>query len=205
MKKVAAGCLLLALFGAQLSACGIAPLAEPTVFPDPGEPPPEEGLGGTVDPPDAGAPGEPPADSGTPQATPDAGGLADAGTDAGTPVDAGRPPMLCAATFAGCTAFEDRTAAGAMRTITFGGNGPAVYTPRCISVRVGQQVSFRGLMSDRFNDFPLEQACGPANVVNLTAGNQANVQFTFATAGRYGYQSPQRADAGMAGVIQVLP
>lgn len=142
----------------------------------------------------------------------DAGVTADAGVvvsdagvtaDAGVVVtDAGAGPAACGTTFASCSTFEDRTAAGASRTINF---VPNQYTPRCLRIKAGQTVTFSGA----FGSHPLQGACGASAVLpasQLDTGSTAT--FTFSTAGLYGYFCTFHGSStggGMAGAIQVDP
>ena len=108
------------------------------------------------------------------------------------------PPAGCPAAFAGCTTFTVRTGAQQARDITF---EPFVYTPKCLRVRVGQQVQFVGA----FSDHPLQSACG-GTIPHVTSGTSRVVTFT--TPGLYGYYCTNHgtpAGADMAGAIDVVP
>jgi len=47
----------------------------------------------------------------------------------------------------GCSSFTDATAAGAARTINFGGGLGNAYSPQCLAIAAGQQVTFIGTFS----------------------------------------------------------
>lgn len=81
---------------------------------------------------------------------------------------------------AGCGTFDDRTAPGASRTITFGSSG---YAPRCMRVTTTQDVTFSG----DFFLHPLQQFCGPADV-NMTQASDTTKVVRFGTFGTYGYR-----------------
>jgi plastocyanin len=106
----------------------------------------------------------------------------------------------CAASFAGCTAYEDHTAAADSRNIAF---VTAMYTPSCMKIKAGQTVTFSG----QFAAHPLMQSCGPAPAV-ITNGTGTSKSITFAAAGDYGYYCTVHGTAsgfGMAGSISVVP
>ena len=139
-----------------------------------------------VGPPvDGGAAGGVETDAGAGGGTGGAGGGSAGGT-AGGAANPGCPG------YAGCTTFTDGT------TVTFP-NLNDTYSPKCLRVRVGQQVTFAG----DFGDHPLEQSCGPAaNVINGTA------TATFTVPGVYGYWCTDHGSSGgsgMAGAIEVVP
>lgn len=157
-----------------------------------------------------------------PSTTTDAGPATDAGTttdagmgdsdagptqrDAGTaqqpdagPGDTCTGENCCSEGVAGCTAFEDRTAAGAAREITFSFDP----SPRCLKVKAGQQVTFNGP-----SDFhPLVQNCGPASALGNSEASPTVVTYT--TPGLYGYFCSNHGNppsgSNMAGAILVEP
>lgn len=174
--------------------------------------------GGPVDsgsPTDSGTPTDRgnPTDSGSATdsgAPADAGSAVDSGApaDSGTPADSGSPADSGApvATIHGCTAamYVDRGGAGDTRTIAFGGIQGSSYSPKCMTVAVGQTVTFAG----PFNSHPLRGgsvAGDPAGassnpITNTDTGSDAT--FTFTSPGLYPYFC-QFHQPGMAGVIQV--
>lgn len=120
------------------------------------------------------------------------------GADASmTPPDSGGA-NLCAAAFAGCAAYDDFSAAGAQREVTF---ASLEYSPRCMKIAAGQSVTFTG----SFSMHPLEQACGPASeIARTTSGTTGS--FRFDTPGEYGYFCTRHGTAtgtGMAGSVRV--
>jgi plastocyanin len=111
--------------------------------------------------------------------------------------DAGSSYPDCAASFAGCTNYTDATAAGANRTISF---ACCQYTPKCLKIAAGQSVTFSG----SFGSHPLNQACGPAQVI--VGASAANASFPFDLPGEYGFYCGVHgtvAGGGMAGSILV--
>src|SRR5438874_12967078 len=96
-----------------------------------------------------------PADSGAPQ--PDGGSSCDGGclngSTCASPFDCASGVCVgstcqaaaaaCADPFAGCTVFDDFTAAGATRIVTFP-NSSFTYAPKCMRVKLGQSVTFNG-------------------------------------------------------------
>jgi len=108
----------------------------------------------------------------------------------------------------GCTTFTDATGASASRTINFGGSSLGnAYSPNCLAVAAGQQVTFTG----SFTTHPLAPgaaasagggAGSPNNPIQgMTSGN--TVTFTFSTAGTYPYLCSAHQSLGMYGAIQV--
>ncbi len=116
--------------------------------------------------------------------------------------------------FNGCTAaqFVDRTAASASRVVGYGGASGSTlfsYSPKCITVAVGQTVTFTGGTSSNFGVHPL----GPGINGDATAGTAGNpvprmatgsdVTVTFTAAGTFPYVCEAHAAAGMVGVVRV--
>lgn len=107
----------------------------------------------------------------------------------------------------GCSNFTDATGAGASRTVNFGSTLGDSYSPNCLAVAAGQQVTFTG----SFTTHPLAPgaaasaggAAGSPNnpIQNMTSGN--TVTFTFPTAGTYPYLCSVHQALGMYGAIQV--
>ena len=105
-----------------------------------------------------------------------------------------------------CTPLEflagDRRAPNLQRVITLApaaAGGVAQYTPRCMSIKAGQSVTF---MADFVMD-PLEarSQMPPSPIMPVAAGNSAT--FTFAQNGRYRYGST--ANPSLGGAIDVRP
>ena len=142
----------------------------------------------------------------------DSGMEMDAGEDAGTdsgpaPVDTGTDsPMLTPPDFAGCTPGMYVDMVGSSPAlIEFGGAIGFMYTPSCITVQVGQTVTWMG---DSFGTHPLRGA--PTNptteVPAPTSGS--SVSTTFSVAGYHGYFCAVHGTptgGGMAGTIEVVP
>jgi plastocyanin len=89
-------------------------------------------------------------------------------------------PPPCTGFPANCTSFEDHTASGASRTITFDSTG---YLPKCMRVSTFQDVTFSG----SFAIHPLQQVCGPSNS-NLTTTFGTTKTARFPSFGTYGYR-----------------
>jgi plastocyanin len=89
-------------------------------------------------------------------------------------------PPACTGFPANCTTFDDRTAAGASRTVTFDSNG---YSPKCMRVTTTQDVTFSG----NFSLHPLRQVCGPREfTLNPNFGSSRSARFS--SFGTYGYE-----------------
>jgi plastocyanin len=112
------------------------------------------------------------------------------------------------------SAFVDRSAAGAARTIGYGGAaGSALFTyaPRCITIAAGQTVTFTGGTTSSFGVHPLAPGvldsprAGSANnpIPRTTDGNTRDLTVTFPTAGTYPYICEAHAAGGMTGVVRV--
>jgi plastocyanin len=129
-------------------------------------------------------------------------------SDGATPSGDDGGSFLCATTsFADCKTFTDWTDAGTDRTILFKNYQ---YDPRCVQVRPGQSVAFKG----DFVVHPLAQACGPADIIehrlpiNVNPGSETSTAFTLPEAGLYGYYCLDHGNAqgvAMAGAILVSP
>jgi plastocyanin len=81
---------------------------------------------------------------------------------------------------ANCTTYDDRTASGASRTVTFDSNG---YVPKCMRVTTSQDVTFSG----SFTIHPLQQFCGPSDR-NMTTTFGTTKTVRFSDFGTYGYR-----------------
>lgn len=147
---------------------------------------------GTTPTPDKGA-----KDSGP---TPDKGA-----TDAGPAPDkgAGTP---CATGFASCSTFEDKTASATV-TVDFGGNAGFEYAPKCIKVKAGTKIDFKG----DFSSHPFKATCGPAMLPDSGQPSGAGtftVDTTGLASGIYGYFCTLHgttSGSGMAGAIEIAP
>ena len=89
-------------------------------------------------------------------------------------------PPPCSGFPANCTVFDDRTGAGASRTVTFDSSG---YAPKCMRVSTTQDVTFSG----SFAIHPLQQVCGPSDArLGTTSGVTKTARFS--SFGTYGYR-----------------
>jgi len=138
-------------------------------------------------------------------AEPDLSAAADAGTSDGSETsdmsddDAGSG---CPGGFAGCDkiGFTDATQPNANRVITF---QDYFYTPKCLQVRVGQTVIFRGDLVSH----PLRQACGPVAALG-PADDGTERSYVLGVAGTYDYycfDHGNHVGQAMAGVLRVVP
>ena len=122
-----------------------------------------------------------------------------------TPPDmATTPPDLMLPLYNSCTAalFSDQSGNTGNRTVTFTN---FTYTPACITIAVGQTVTFSGT----FTSHPLRPGVGanatagsPNNPIVATATG-ATKAITFPTAGFYPYNCQTHDGMNMNGVVQV--
>jgi len=119
----------------------------------------------------------------------DAGGD-DASADA--PGDVGDDVVV----FNGCTAanYVDRSAPTAMRVVTVG----VSYIPRCMSIKVGQQVVFKGDVAT--HSMETDDLSGPF-AGYATVGDEAFVNFP--EAGYFAYFD--QSNKSSTGVVRVVP
>ncbi len=107
-------------------------------------------------------------------------------------------------------AFDDRSAAGADRTVSFGGAGGSdafSYAPMCMQVAAGQKVTFSG----DFSVHPLAAGLAPGQTGTATSGNPipdtssgtSPVTATFAASGTFPYFCRHHYAAGMIGEVVV--
>ena len=104
--------------------------------------------------------------------------------------------------------FVDRTAAGADRTVGFGGehgSGGFSFSPKCLTIAAGQDVTWVGA----FSTHPLTRGV-PGNTSGGDAGNPipttmtgTSVTVSFPRPGTYPYVCGMHAFLGMTGVVVV--
>lgn len=132
-------------------------------------------------------------------------GSAAAGGEGGADRSAPEPIPV----FNGCEAsdYEDDSAPGAARTIGVGVDG-LVFTPKCMLIAVGQQVTFAGSFSSHplAPGNPADPAAGSPDspIVETSSGSKAT--FAFAAAGTFPYYCEVHAygqGLGMTGVVHV--
>lgn len=128
-----------------------------------------------------------------------------------TPQETARVNLDAGPIFNNCapSAFIDRSAAAADRTVSFGGqNGspPFNYAPRCVRIAAGQSLTFTGL----FSVHPLTPGSNPSNRTTGSPGNPitettsgTTAMFTFTTPGTYPFFCAQHFNAGMMGAVLV--
>jgi len=96
----------------------------------------------------------------------------------------------------GCKTFDDRTAPGASRTITWG--FPLSAADRCIAIKVGQSVTWSG----NFQTYRVGPSGG--DKPNPIAGFDPTAPTVkFAVAGTFGFESPDAP--ALVGAILVSP
>jgi hypothetical protein len=113
-------------------------------------------------------------------------------TDAGTGVDAA--DAAPAAPVNGCKTFDDRTAAGASRTIAW--MFPIAAADRCIAIKAGQSVTWSG-------DFTMYRvaASGGDSPSPIAGFDPMTPTVTFPKAGTFGFESPDAP--ALVGAIKV--
>lgn len=89
----------------------------------------------------------------------------------------------------GCTAADfaahDLSAASASRTITFPMDAtPAQYSPACITIGVGQSVTWNG----NFANHPLMQSGGDPSMWIQSTSTGTTANFGFPVGGTYGFE-----------------
>jgi len=109
----------------------------------------------------------------------------------------------------GCKAdaYVDRTATDADRTVLIGAEG-VVYTPRCMTVAVGQTVRWEGRLSAHptLPGNADDAAAGSPDNPILPTSSGSSVEFTFEKAGTFPYYCELHSSGagnGMAGAIHV--
>lgn len=128
----------------------------------------------------------------------------DVATDAGAAPDVATPvPLLndCAA-----SAYVDRTGDGDERTVV--PRGTTGYTPRCLTIRAGQSVTF----SMSFTTHPLNPGVPHGSSAGATTPSPIEAQragttyaVAFPGAGFYPFYCNTHGHVGMAGVVRVVP
>lgn len=106
-----------------------------------------------------------------------------------------------------CTSYVDRTAANADREITWD-LGVAAQAERCMKIKVGQTVTFRGdftmhPLKGQNGDFSDVFATVDRQVLNRGAAGQENAPIPFPAAGTFGFTCSVHNP--MMGAIQVVP
>lgn len=106
---------------------------------------------------------------------------------------------ICGCTFANA---ENHTGQAAV-TVSFGGTLGFAYSPKCIIVNPGTDVTFSG----SFGTHPLRAYTDPANtdpgnpIQATSSGSTAT--FTFSAVGSFGYYCSQHVSLGMCGAVYV--
>lgn len=100
-----------------------------------------------------------------------------------------------------CNVAGDYTMAS---TVRFGGATGSAYSPRCVTVRVGDTVTWEGDFGGHPRS-PSTRGTSMSPITRVASGTSAAVRFT--RAGFYPYFCEfhgSDAGAGMAGVVQVI-
>ena len=141
--------------------------------------------------------GEEQADTGEEEETDTGEEQADTGEEADPLADA-----TCDAAFAGCTEqdFIDGDMTSNTGVIAINMIGMQPYSPKCLTVTVGQTVSIGAT-----GGHPFRKECAEDSVMDSQDGNTSDVEFTFTTPGYYNYRCAVNAHATMVGNIKVLP
>jgi plastocyanin len=150
------------------------PTATVTATPDASVPPKDAGIDAPTDAPTDVLP--PPVDPG--------GDASDGGQN---PDDEDRE----------CWRHRDHHRRDDNRVVTFPGEGPPAYEPKCLVIRVGQSVTWQG----DFALYPLEPSSQPSPIAPTSVGVSAT--FTFGEPGRYRYVSTN--NRAMTGTVLVRP
>jgi plastocyanin len=121
------------------------------------------------------------------------------------PVPPTRPEDFSAVVGCAPGDFAVRTEASAERVVRFGNALGAQYSPRCMTIEVGQSVTFEGPFStySMGPGIPESLSAGaPYNPITNVFGNQ-RVSFTFPRAGDFIFSNRPNAAQGMKGLIRV--
>ena len=102
-------------------------------------------------------------------------------TDGGTG-DTGLEDAICSATFAECTEedFEANDYSNNSSPITINMIGMQPYSPKCLTIRVGQTV-----IIEANNNHPFSVECAEDDIMDSQDGSTTDVESTFATPGYY--------------------
>jgi len=114
-------------------------------------------------------------------------------------------------TFNGCSPadYEDRSTANSERIIGIATEG-LTFTPRCLTILVGQSVRWQGSLSSHplAPGNPDDPNAGSADSPIVATSGGQSVEFTFGKAGTFPYFCELHSFAdgqGMAGVVHVKP
>ena len=109
---------------------------------------------------------------------------------------------VCDPTFAGCTeqdfASNDFTNTTGPIAINMVAMQP--YSPKCLTVKVGQTVTIGAS-----NGHPFRKVCAEDTIMDSQDGDTSQVQFTFTTPGYYNYKCAIQSHVNMVGNIKVIP
>ncbi len=125
------------------------------------------------------------------------------GSSGGSGGNAPSPTGSSGSSVNGCSSFQDETAPGGSRTITF--TFPS-YSPPCMLIAAGQSVTFSG----SFSSHPLRPGVAPSSsgtgspnnpIPATSSGNSLTVAFP--TPGTYPFYCALHQAMGMIGAVQV--
>ena len=78
--------------------------------------------------------------------------------------------------------------------------GMQPYSPKCVTVKVGQTVEIGAS-----GGHPFRKECAEDNIFDSQDGSSSQVSFTFTTPGYYNYRCAVNSHVNMVGNIKVLP
>ena len=109
---------------------------------------------------------------------------------------------VCAATYASCSEsdFDANDFRNNTGTVTINMVSMQPYSPKCLTVKVGQTVEIGAT-----GGHPFQKDCAEDSVMDSQDGNTSQVSFTFATPGYYNYRCGIPSHNSMVGNIRVLP
>ena len=104
--------------------------------------------------------------------------------------------------FAGCTEqdFADNDFRDSTGPISINMVAMQPYSPKCLTVKVGQTVQIGAS-----GGHPFKKECFEDSVMDAQDNSTSQVEFTFTTPRYYNYRCAVSAHAAMQGNIRVLP
>ena len=109
---------------------------------------------------------------------------------------------VCDAAYAGCTEsdFDNNDFRTSTGPISINMVGMQPYSPKCLTVKVGQTVQIGAT-----GGHPFQKDCAEDSVMDSQDGSTSQVTFTFSTPGYYNYRCAVPSHNSMVGNIRVLP
>ena len=126
----------------------------------------------------------------------------DTDEDTDTNVEDPLADATCDMNFAGCTEqdFADNDFRDSTGPISINMVAMQPYSPKCLTVKVGQTVQIGAS-----GGHPFKKECAEDSVMDAQDNSTSQVEFTFTTPGYYNYRCAVSAHAAMQGNIRVLP